>query len=331
VPGSASAARRVPFMKGVTFSEWGPTAFDPAKTRASLKKLKRQHVDTVTLFVVWMQKDRYATDIGPGSETARESRVKAAARMARSLGFKVILRPFVDLSDADWRGNLTPTSVPAWRASYTRFALHFARLAQSVRATGLVVGSETNSQQAPEFWRPLVGQIRSVFKGFVTYEANWDAFDTIDYWDAFDAIDISSYFPTSTQRGASLDDLVAGWSNYVGPSAARGRSGADWLALVDQVSRRFHLPVFFGEIGYRTVADASIRPWDLASSPADPAAQTTAYEAAFRVWWRQPFFRGFNWWIVNPDPHILDGYLGADYRPTPASLGVVKRYYAQRR
>ena len=45
--------------------------------------------------------------------------------------------------------------------------------------------------------------------GAVTYEANWDEFQTIDWWRAVDVIDVSGYFPLAIRTGRPVQQLTA--------------------------------------------------------------------------------------------------------------------------
>jgi hypothetical protein len=314
---SAAAARPIPFERGMTVGEWGPTAYADDETRDTLSALaKDQHVRSVTLFVNWMQADGTSTVIAPGSETPDTKNLVDAIRSAKKLGLEVILRPYVEIADGSWRGDIHPTSVDDWFRNYDAFILQFADLAQKEHVDGFVVGTEmkTMSPYAGQ-WRALVKQVRARFHGFVTYQANFDEYQSIRWWNVLDVIDISAYFPLAKKANYSLADLVAGW--------------APWKAQISALQKRFRMPVVFGELGYRAVTGAAQRPWDilLAGAP-DPADQARAYEATFRVWYRVPWFRGFQWWYVAPQPDLVEGQTGADQRPASRALAVVSRWYS---
>src|SRR2546430_15981811 len=81
-PATAHAKPAVPFQRGMTVGEWGPSAYAPNKTATLLRSLKRKHVDTVTLFVVWMQQDGTSTAIAPADKTAPRPNLGQAIRAA---------------------------------------------------------------------------------------------------------------------------------------------------------------------------------------------------------------------------------------------------------
>jgi hypothetical protein len=317
-PATASAVD-VPFMRGMTVGEWGPSAYPPKKTRALMRTLKRRHrVDTVTLFVVWEQGGTEAVAISPGEKTAPFVNLRTAIRSARAAGLRVVLRPYVDPANGLWRGEIDPASVTEWFASYTRFILRYVDLARRERVSGFVVGSYLVALPAEAArWRALVAQVRRRFKGFVTYQANWDETQRVAWWDAVDVVSISGYYPVATAPGASLSTLVSGWQR--------------WTEKIEQLHTATGKPVMFGEIGYRTVAITAVTPWDTVPAAFSLSAQVNAYEAALRVWYRVPWFAGFHWWYLAPTRGLVAGRRGADHRPSEQALRRVGRWYRRSR
>jgi hypothetical protein len=330
VAASAPAhAAPVPFQRGVTVGEWGPTAYQPATMKKSFKRLRKLHVNTVTLFVVYMQRDGSSNSVGPGSETVSTGHLVKAIRLAKAAGLRVILRPYVDRDDAGWRGDITPASVDGWFASYSSFVLKYAKLAQKQRVSGFVVGSELVSMSGlADRWRGLTAGVRGAFRGFVSYQANWDEAVHVTWWDAVDAISISGYYPLSAEPDPTVATLAGGWKGFV---ESDGKV-QNWFGQVDALRTHFGKPVFFGEIGYRPVTGTAGRPWSTDRFGSfSSTAQVNPYEAAFQVWYRVPWFRGFEWWIVPPQKRPVSQTSSAGHEPLPAALQVLKRYYGAKR
>jgi hypothetical protein len=88
----------------------------------------------------------------------------------------------------------------------------------------------------------------------------------------------------------------------------------------------------FGEIGYRSIEGAAFEPWDIErQASSSPEAQRRAYEAALRVWFRLPWFRGMHWWYVPAQNGLVSGQPGADHRPLGPALRTLGRWYRKRR
>lgn len=328
--GRGALAATIPFERGVTVGEWGPTAYAPAATKRTFRTLKGAFgVNHVTLFVVWEQKDAHATRIGPAGRAAPRRRIAGAIDAARQAGLRVTLRPYLDRLDGGWRGQIAPGSIRRWFQSYERFILEFARVAQKHGVNTFVVGSEMVSISGQSArWKGLVKRVRSRFHGTVTYQANWDEAGRLKWWNALDAISISAYYPLTRTPSPSVADIVTGWRHYRGD----GPRPVNWVNQVRDLHNRYRKPIVFSEIGYRTVSRATAQPWNIGSlGSRSPRTQTNAYEAAMRVWYRVPWFRGFDWWYVSPQPSLVLGMPGSDHRPSPGALGVLKRWYRRPR
>jgi hypothetical protein len=71
--------------------------------------------------------------------------------------------------------------------------------------------------------------------------------------------------------------------------------------------QRWGLPVLLTEIGYRSSERALHAPWDWwSASPADPARQAVAYEAAYRAIGGEGWIAGIHWWDWPADLATAD-------------------------
>jgi hypothetical protein len=330
VASARTAAASVPFERGVTVGEWGPTAYAPAATKRTMHTLAGAFgVDSVALFVVWEQKDARATRIGPAGRAAPRRRIAAAIEAARRAGLRVTLRPYLDRLDGGWRGRIAPSSIRRWFKSYGQFILEFARIAQAHHVDAFAVGSEMVSLSGQSGrWRRLVKRVRTRFRGTVTYQANWDEADRLAWWDALDVLSISAYYPLSRTPSPSVRDIVEGWRRYHGDAP----QPVNWIRQIRRLHNRYRKEVVFSEIGYRTVSRTTAEPWNIGSlGVRSPRTQANAYEAAMRVWYRVRWFRGFDWWYVSPQPSLVRDLPGSDHRPAAAALRVLKRWYRRPR
>ena len=221
------------------------------------------------------------------------------ARRARQRGLRTVLKPHVwirDRSDGRWRGNIdfsTQAEWDRWWASYRRFILHYAELAETTGMEALCVGTELRSTvlNRPDAWRRLIADVRAVYRGELTYSANWyREFEEVPFWDALDYIGIQVYFPLADSTGSrlTLDDLKAAWAPHV--------------KQIEAVQQRVGKPVLFTEVGYRSTADSAVEPWIWRSgAPVDLELQATCYEAMFRTFWHRPWFAGTHIWKWFPE------------------------------
>ena len=179
-------------------------------------------------------------------------------------------------TEADWR---------AWFARYEGYILAYARPAAEAGVDAFCVGRETDKAAIAREadWRRLIARVREVFKGPLTYSANFDSYARIGFWDALDVIGISAYFPLTDEREPTAERLGAAWDDILTP--------------LEAFARKENRRVVFTEIGYPAVPTAARRPWEEAGGPADVWLQARLYEAALRAVSRRPFLAGTFFWL----------------------------------
>lgn len=315
---SVASLRPVPFQRGVTIADWGAGAYAGAGFGKLVKSLKRRGVNTVTLLVVWEQNGTSSIKITRGQETVPTANLVKAISTARAAHLRVILKPYIDLRNGAWRGQITPSSVPRWFASYDAFILRYAKLAQQDDVRGFVVGTEMVSMQRyASDWKALIRRVRRAFRnGFVTYQANHSE-TNITWWDALDVIDISAYYPLNTSGKYDVPDLVSGWSR--------------WRSALDSLHRKYHRNIMFGELGYTPYTRTFAQPWNIQPlGTYSPIAQANGYTATFKVWYPVTFFKGFGWWYVSSNPTLRGTPSGNDEPRAPA-LKVLTNWYRNKK
>ncbi len=315
---TVASTRPVPFQRGVTIADWGPGAYAGQGFSKLVKSLKRRGVDTVTLLVVWEQSNESSTKITPGPETVPTARLVKAIKTAHAAHLRVILKPYIDLRNGAWRGQIAPSSVAKWFASYDAFILRFAKVAQKQHVGGFVVGTEMVSMQRyASDWKALIRNVRQFFRtGFVTYQANHSE-TNLTWWDALDVIDISAYYPLNTTGKYDVPDLISGWSH--------------WRSALSGLHRKYHRDIMFGELGYTPYTGTFAQPWVITPlGTYSRAAQANGYTAAFDVWYPVTFFKGFGWWYVSSNPALRGTPSGNDEPRAPA-LKVLSHWYQNKK
>ena len=213
------------------------------------------------------------------------------ARLARARGIKTLLKPHLWIGRGEWAGDLKMGSEPeweAWFASYEKFILHYAALAEREKMDALAVGTElSKSTPRASDWRRLISRVRSVYRGPVTYCANWQEADSIAFWDALDFIGIQAYYPVAAKARPSLPEIRSAWL----PVASR----------LEALSKTTGKSIAFTEVGYKSVTGALIEPWKWDDGgPPDFELQRDAYRAMFDVFWDRPWFAGTFIWKWHP-------------------------------
>ncbi len=211
---------------------------------------------------------------------------------AHRLGLKVLLTPIVNIDhprEKEWRGTIAPRDWDAWFESYRDFIRHYARLAAEMDVEYLSLGTELVSAEGfSGNWREIIAEVRGLYSGQLTYSANWDQYDRVEFWDDLDYMGISAYYELSDSRDPTVEELVAAWRPVK-------EELMGWQA-------RWNKPLLFTEIGYMSQAGVAGHPWNYVSrKPLDLEQQRLCYEALRLAWDSEEGFAGLYLWIWEPD------------------------------
>jgi hypothetical protein len=318
------------FQRGVCYAHsWGllgREGYGSATSARTVARLRELGVGWLSLtpfgYMVSPTSDEIRFGDAPGSET--DERLATEARRAHALGMKVALKPHVWVHRGEWQGDLRWASdddFRRWFASYFRFIRHHALLAARERFDLLVIGTELKSATArdPAAWRALIGEVRKIYRGPITYAANWDEAEHVAFWDALDLVGVQAYAPIAARPSPSLEELRAGWRKVA----------ADLAALARRTNKR----ILFTELGYRATASAGLAPstWPEADGGAryDGAHQADCYRAAFEAIGDQPWVAGVHVWKWFTDSRDESG--PTDFSPAGKPAESVLREFYQRK
>lgn len=293
VPATAQAlVAQLPadWHEGATLTAWWHDDYLQPASTASINELAGIGAKDAAILTTWyMDTGTSSNIVDDTSRTPDDAAVRAAIEQAHAAGMRVILKPHVDTLNGTFRGSVHPGSPSTWFADYRTMLLHYADMAASEHVDELIIGTELQTMTTPAYtaqWRSLIGEIRAHYGGRLTYASNGlDEANQIGFWDLLDYIGVDAYMPlSSSDPNPSVDSLVAAWHD-------RG-----YVQQLTDLSARWSRPLYFTEIGYQAREGTALNPCCDAPGPRSEEAQRRAYEAAFRVWWRVPWFRGFMFW-----------------------------------
>lgn len=293
------------FMRGVCVAhsvrlEGGYASAACARELASLKSMGCDWVSLTPFgYLPSLNRPEILPSAPGGPEEESDEAVCEAAARARALGLRVWLKPH--LWSRGWAGALAFSGAdwPKFFDRYGEFALHYALLAERERLDGFVVGHELASATAvaPDRWRALIGDVRRVYTGTLTYGANWDEAKRVTFWDQLDLIGVSFYAPLASAPTRSVAALTAG--------ATRA------LAPLRELSARVGRPLLIDEVGYAPTPDAPVRPWEEGAGAPDAETQRACYEAFVAALEPADWVAGAFWWKWFSGP----GDAGASFSP----------------
>ncbi len=224
----------------------------------------------------------------------RRDGAKRTIELLNQKGIKVMLKPQIWVWRGEFTGNIKMNSEEQWKEleeSYKAFIMLYVQLAKEMNVPILCIGTELHTfvQARPAYWSELIKEIKTVYKGKLTYAENWDQIARVPFWKELDYIGIDAYFPVALSQTPSIDELRTGWQ----------RHKTNIMKLKDAVDK----PVLFTEYGYRSVHYTGKEPWDSNSIEGDfnLEAQNNALTALYQEFWNESWFAGgFLWkWFHN--------------------------------
>jgi hypothetical protein len=296
------ATPKVEKQRGISFAAAPPQrgGYGSPQSEQSLRKARELGVEWISIMPFGFHTGTAALRFGGEHIWETDASLAAVTKQAHALDMKVMLKLHV------WgRGELQmdtwgETEWRAWFDDYARFVEHYARIARDAHMDAFCIGNEQKVSSAHEReWRVLIAKARAIYKGPVTYGANFDEVFDVAFWDALDWIGVSGYFPLVPDATPEREALVRAWQPV--------------LARLEALSAKYRKPVLFTEIGYRSADGAAWRQWELGrDAPVNLEAQRVAYEAFFETVWPRPWVAGaYPWkWFSFPEH---GGQRGNDY------------------
>lgn len=273
-------------IKGMTFAPFCERGtFRKEETKESLRIMKERTGSNTVIFAPnGFQKNAHSTEITyVGPHNVEDDELKEMITYAKSLGLQVFLKPTANCEDGTWRAHISffPEDVPCepkwseWFASYTKFQLHYAKIAEEMQCEMFIAGCEMVMTEGREReWRILLSEIRKVYQGLLSYNTDKYQEHNVKWWDAVDVISSSGYYPA--------DD----WENQ--------------LDRIEKVVDKFQKPFFFAEAGCMSTEGSKEIPnnWEV-TGRTDLAGQTEWYEKALQAMSRREWIDGVAFWSWN--------------------------------
>jgi hypothetical protein len=220
-------------------------------------------------------------------------------------GIKIMLKPQIWVWRGEFTGNIEMKSEANWKdleEAYSEFILEYVALAKEVNADIFCIGTELEKfiKNRPNYWFSLIKEIKTIYKGKLTYAANWNEFDKTPFLGELDFIGIDAYFPVSASKTPTLDECLLGWGKH--------------KQNIKSVSKSYDKPILFTEFGYRSVDYSAKAPWisDRSMNQVNLEAQTNTTQALFETFWKEDWFAGgfiWKWFHNHSDVGGLDNFM----------------------
>jgi|GEM_PF-1829985 len=313
--------------RGIAVTSDTPDQLATPSADAVIANASRIGANFISLSPTWYQDEEGSIFVHPDvNKTASDAALIHAIQRAHQVGLKVMLIPFLDLYDGKWGGFVVPRDQELWWGNYRDFVMHYARLAAANNVEQFSIGRElvrqsNNLANAPR-WHSLLAQVRGVYPGKITYQANWgkdwaEEFSKVTFWGDpnIDIIGVNGYFPIGDPENykngnPGLQSLVHGWQAHI--------------KTLEQLQTRFKKPLLVSEVGYRSVDGAAIEPFaHWREGGYNPDEQALAYRAFFQAWQDVPWMAGVFWWEWKSNPSSVspnDKFYSSQNKPAEKVL-----------
>lgn len=250
--------------------------------------------------------------------------MKKVISNAHANGMSVMLKPHIYVENVGWAGslNFNTKNWKIWENNFSKRMLDFANFAEENKVAVLCIGVELKTAAArnPLFFEKLIKKVRLIYKGKLTYAANWDNYKNIDFWDKLDFIGIDGYFPISLKKSPTITEIERGWNRVI--------------PKLENYSKVIGKKIIFTEFGYRSCDSSLGRQWEIEQNKSvhtNFENQNKGYEVFFNKIYSKDFVAGgFLWkWFGNEED--LKEFSTNNYTPQNKPVeSVIKKWYDKR-
>lgn len=295
----------------------------------AIDALVRNNIEWVAVTPFFYQKNEQTKAMNMpdtiGTWSRRDSIFIKSIKQLHEKGIRVNLKPHLWMNDG-WRSNINFPSDAAWATwfeSYRENMLHYSKMAALTNVEMLCIGTElrTSLKKQPGAWLSLIQEIKAIYTGKLTYAANWDDdFEQIDFWAELDYVGVQAYYPLTKKRNPDLKTIKKGWQRHINK--------------LKKIADLHNKPILFTEVGYKSEASATIKPWEwdsafssLSKKKSDETQQL-AYEALFQSLWKKDWFKGTYIWQWDTRSTEENALKNLDFSPRfkPAENTIAKWY-----
>lgn len=240
---------------------------------------------------------------------------------AKNNQMKILMKPHVWVRGDGWPGEFELTKESDWEKwedNYRNYILTYARLADSLKVDLFCLGTEYRKAAVlrKTFWKGLIREVKKIYTGKLTYAANWDNYQKIEFWNQLDYIGIDAYFPLSTSKTPTYEELKKAW-----------------IPLERELkvyAEKHKKTILFTEYGYQSKDYNCSGHWNVNSDTisVNMISQKNAYHAFYDTFWDKDWIAGGFLWKWYPGKSDSGGPFHKEYTPqNKPAMEVIRKYY----
>lgn len=248
---------------------------------------------------------------------------KDLIKMAKKTGLKIMLKPHVWVVGQGWPGDFDlkkEADWKVWEKTYRKYIIACAHIADSMAVDLFCIGTEYRKAvvKRSEFWKEIIKEIKTIYSGPLTYAANWDNYQKVNFWDQLDFIGIDAYFPLSSDANPSLDELKTNWEPVQNK--------------LSKFSEKQNKKILFTEYGYKSIEYTNSGFWNYKEDTikTSMSTQANAYSALFETVWQNEWMMGGFFWKWHMYTPKVNGPENRRYTPQgKTAMDVITKWYKQ--
>ena len=227
-------------------------------------------------------------------------------KLLKQNNIALMIKPQIWVSQGEFTGDISMHSEKEWIAfekQYSAFILTYAQAAADLDAELFCIGTELKVavNKRPTYWKSLIHEVRKIYKGKITYAANWDSYTTVSFWEDLDYIGVDAYFPLSDRKTPTTEECKLGWQTH--------------KEKLKSLATRENKKILFTEYGYCSTDYAAHEPWNPPRGEVNLEAQTNGLEALHQEFWQEDWFAGGYVWKWFHDHKKSGGHGQSRFTP----------------
>jgi len=192
-------------LTSLVLTGYGSDSYEKSSVQTYLKELRELGANTASFLYTCHVNNINDTDIDCDSfDSPRLDRLSYAINLAKSQGFIVSLRVYVDILDETWRCYWNPKDKKETFKNIKTMLSNFAKYSEEHKLELFILGAEYCKLSRTPYttqWQNIIEEVRKHYQGKITYGANWGEIDGIKewkdvkFWKELDFIGIDHYQP----------------------------------------------------------------------------------------------------------------------------------------
>ena len=188
-------------------------------------RAKSDNLNHVSIVVQYFQANLNDSNLYLAPYAPSDEELNQALKYIKDQGMSSSIKMFIDVdykNDNVWRAYIKPTNRQAWFDNYRSLVTKYGKIAENQSSTLFSIGTEmielSRDDRSPidtSNWNKIISELRSVYKGKITYGQNSygenEDINGIKFLNNLDVIGISAYYPLSSNPNSSVSDFKKAW------------------------------------------------------------------------------------------------------------------------